>query len=351
MVNSGYAVNNGPIEYSLMIIDTHAHLVAPSAFYEYRSQLVVSRGQQGFWKASLSQQELETAAARNVELMDEVSTDVQLLSPRPYMLLHGENRWQDNLAWTQSNNDAIYRTVRMFPDRFRGVAALPQSLHRPIESVFDELKRCLDELGFVGVLLNPDPSEGTGQSPPLADEYWWPLYERLCELDLPAHIHSCQCLGRETYDEHFISEESLAITSIARSDVFQRFPKLKLVVSHGGGAIPYQVGRWRSHRQMNIASGRLPPYSESFDDFLRRFWFDTVLHDARSLRLLFDTVGVDRCCFGTERPGSGSGIDPETGRPFDDLKPVIEQIPTLTERDHQLLFEDNPRTIFSRLDL
>lgn len=334
-----------------MIIDAHAHLFAPASLYAYRSNLVAARGQYGYFKGQIPSGELEKFADQNVHIMDGVGTDLQLLSPRPYLMMHGENRWDDLLAWTETNNELIALTVKRHPSRFRGVAGLPQSLGRPITTVFEEMKRCVEEFGFVGVLLNPDPSEGTGRSPPLSDPYWFPLYERLCELDLPAHIHSCGSCGRETYDEHFITEESLAITSLARSDVFRRYPTLKLMVSHGGGSIPYQVGRWRSNRQMAIEAGRLPKDFESFDNTLRRFWFDTCLHNRKSLELLFDVVGCDRCCFGTERPGSGAGIDPRTGRPFDDIKPVIEGIESLRPEDRRAIFEGNARKLFSRLDI
>ena len=334
-----------------MIIDSHAHLVAPATLYRYRTDLTAFRGQFGFFKGNITDEDLAVSADHNVGLMDEVGTDVQLISPRPFILLHGTNGWNEIRAWTETNNDLIARTVKRHPTRFRGVGGLPQSLGRPIETVFDEITRCVDELGFVGVLLNPDPGEGAGKSPTLDDPYWYPLYERLCELNLPAHIHSCACEGRENYDEHFITEESLAITSIARSDVFQRFPDLNFMVSHGGGAIPYQVGRWRSNRRMQIAAGTLAEDIESFDETLRRFWFDTLLHHRPSLELLLSVVGTDRCCFGTERPGSGSGIDPDTGRSYDDLKPLVESIAHLTEEDRYAIFEGNVRKLFSRLDL
>jgi 4-oxalmesaconate hydratase len=332
-----------------MIIDAHAHLVAPASLYNYRSSLQASRGQHGFYKGSVPDDELAKFAAQNVALMDEVGTDLQVLSPRPYMMLHGENRFDDVRAWTETNNDLIARTVTMHPSRFRGVAGLPQSVGRPIESVFDELDRCIDGLGFVGVLLNPDPGEGVAPTPTLSDPYWYPLYQKLVDKNVPAHIHSCGCCGRETYDEHFVTEESLAITSIARSDVFKRFPTLKLMVSHGGGSIPYQIGRWRSHRQMEIKAGRIPKDSETFDVTLRRFWFDTCLHNQKSLELMFDVCGTDRCCFGTERPGSGGGIDPVSGKAYDDIKPTIEGISSLSATDKKAIFEENAKRLFPRL--
>lgn len=332
-----------------MIIDSHAHLVAPASFYVHRGNLQVARGQYGAYHAKIADADLEKSAAQNVEIMDGVGTDLQILSPRPFMMLHGENRWDDVVTWAQDNNDLIARTVKMHPKRFRGVGGLPQATGASVEKMFDEIKRCVNDLGFVGVLINPDPSEGSGKSPPMGDSYWYPLYEFLCEHDIPGHIHSCACCGRETYDEHFITEESLAITSIARSDVFKRFPSLKLLVSHGGGSVPYQVGRWRSNRQMFAAASGTK--TETFDETLKRFWFDTCLHYKKSLELLFDVVGSDRCVFGTERPGSGGGIDPTSGKPYDDLKPVIESISDISDADKKGIFEDNARRLFSRLDV
>ncbi len=336
-----------------MIIDAHAHLVAPASLYAHRSNLIVSSGQYGdSFRAKVSDAELQASADQNIAIMDAAGTDVQLLSPRPFLMLNGKARWNDIVDWTMDNNDMIARTVKMYPTRFRGVGSLPQQVGRPVESLFDEIKRVTEELGFVGVLLNPDPSEGANESPPLGDPYWYPLYEKLCELDLPAHIHSGNCCnGRETYDEHFMAEEGLAITSIYRANVFDRFPDLKLMISHGGGPIPFQAGRWRSHREMARAAGRIPKDAPVFDDILKKFWFDTVVHSKLSLELLFKVVGADRCCFGTERPGSGGGIDPVSGIPYDDLKPVIESIDTISDADKTGIFEDNVRRLFNRLDL
>jgi 4-oxalmesaconate hydratase len=336
-----------------MIIDSHAHLVAPPSLYAHRSNLSVAGGQYGDpYRASVGDADLEKAAGQNVAIMDAVGTDVQLLSPRPFLFINGEARWADIQSWVLDQNDTIARSVKMHPTRFRGVGALPQQAGRPVESLFDEIGRVINDLGFVGVLLNPDPGEGSGKTPPLGDSYWYPLYERLCELDLPAHVHSGQCCnGRETYDEHFIAEESLAISSIYRAGVLERFPSLKLMISHGGGAMPYQVGRWRSHRELARAGRKIPKDAPGFDEILKTFWFDTVVHNKGSLELLFDVVGAERCCFGTERPGSGGGPDPVTGKPLDDLKPVIESIAALSEADRAGIFEDNARRLFNRLDL
>lgn len=342
-----------------MVIDAHAHLVAPASLYGYRSILIVSGAQHGSGLAAIPDDELKKSADSNVALMDEVGTDIQFISPRPFMLIN-RGRLADARLWARSNNELIAKTIGFHPTRFRGVAALPQLAGQPIEVVFDEIDYAIEQLGFIGVLLNPDPGEGVEQTPTLADPYWFPLYEKLIEMRIPAHIHSGGCCGRETYDEHFITEESLAITALARSDVFDRYPELNVLISHGGGSVPYQVGRWRSNRELQRAKGleesgfgfrgktESASARESFDETLKRFWFDTCLHNQKSLELLFDVVGTDRCVFGTERPGSGSGKDPVTGRPFDDIKATIESIDGLTAEQKHGIFEANARRLFPR---
>jgi 4-oxalmesaconate hydratase len=330
-----------------VIIDAHAHVVAPEVFYAHRAQLLGSGGYHQD-PPSITDEALAASAAGNVAIMDGVGTDVQFISPRPFQQMHSAKPEAIVHRWIRANNDVIARSVALHPDRLAGVAGLPLCAGAPVESVFDELTRAVEDLGFIGVSLNPDPYEGTGgHTPTLGDEFWYPLWEKLVELDVPALIHSAGCYnGREVYSDHFITEESIAVLSLMRSRTLLDFPDLKIIVGHGGGSIPYQIGRWQSAR---LAPGLgKDVLEERFEVSLRRLWFDTVLYSKASLAYLFQTVGPDRCLFGTERPGSGSVTDPATGRPFDDLKPVIEEIDTLTDEDRAAVFEQNARTVFSR---
>ncbi|CAN7690392.1 amidohydrolase family protein [Pseudorhodoferax sp. LjRoot39] len=324
-----------------MIIDSHAHVVVPPESYKYMAELVASRANPAA-APKLTDEAVRTAGQSIVDIMDKVGTDIQFLSPRPYMQMHSVKPAKVTALWTQHMNDLVHRTVQMFPTRFRGVAGLPQYRDESPESCLAELEFRVKEQGFIGCLLNPDPTEGDGAPPPgLGDPFWYPLYEKLCALDIPALVHSAgSCQPRESYTLKFINEESIAIVSLMQSTVFEKFPALKLIVPHGGGAIPYHMGRFRA---WSVRKG-----GAFFDDQLKRLHFDTTTYDQDALELLFKVVGADRVLFATENPGTGSAIDPRTGRAYDDLKPVIEAIPFLTEQDRRNVFECNCTKLYSR---
>ncbi|HEX9851480.1 MAG TPA: amidohydrolase family protein, partial [Woeseiaceae bacterium] len=270
---------------------------------------------------------------------DRVGTNLQLLSPRPFQMMHSAKPGRVVHWFTEETNNIIARSVRLMPDRFVGIAGLPQVAGDPIESVLPELTRCITQLGFRGCLLNPDPYEnGSTEAPALGDRYWYPLYEKLCELDVPAHIHATGSQSERTpYTLHFINEESIAVFGLVNSNVFKDFPSLKVLISHGGGAIPYQIGRFQSgalRKGMDFLEG------------MRHLYYDTVLYSEEALRLLIKTVGADRCLFGAECPGVGSALNPKTGRTMDDIKPLIEGFEWLSTAEKKAIFEDNARKVF-----
>ena len=333
-----------------MIIDIHAHVTAPDSLYVYKAGLLSHRGGHGRGAVDATDEDIIAAlnkpafgGSSHLAQLKEAGTDLQIISPRPYQMMHSEN--PKLVAWyTEETNNIIAREVKLFPNTFRGVCGLPQSPGVSPKECLPYLEKIVKEHGFVGCLLNPDPGEGGGhQTPPLGDRYWYPLYEKLCELDIVGHIHSVGCRSeRLIYFLHFINEESIAVVSLLTSSVFKDFPKLKIVVSHGGGAIPYQYARFEASA---IRRGM-----ERFSDRMRNLYYDTVLYSAEALTLLFKTVGPDRCMFGTERPGVGTVIDPKTGRWLDETRHIIEGFEWLSATDKKNIFEDTARKVF-KLDV
>jgi OH-DDVA meta-cleavage compound hydrolase len=329
-----------------MIIDIHGHVTAPDSLYVYKAGLLSHRGGHGRGAVNASDEDLIKAlnspvfgGSSHLAQLKEAGTDMQIISPRPYQMMHSES--PKLVGWyTEETNNIVARQVKLFPKTFRGVCGLPQSPGVSPKEVLPYLEKCVKEDGFVGCLLNPDPGEGSGhQTPALGDRFWYPLYEKLCELDIVGHIHSAGCRSeRLTYSLHFINEESIAVVSLLTSNVFKDFPKLKIVVSHGGGAIPYQYARFEASA---IRRG-----IERFSDRMRNLYYDTVLYSAGSLELLIKTVGADRCMFGTERPGVGTVKDPKTGKWLDETRHIIEGFEWLSSADKKLIFEDTAKKVF-----
>ena len=338
-----------------MIIDVHQHVVAPSSLEGYKGGLISSRGAHGKGSptAGITLEQMKTTSwqgrGTHKDILDEVGTDVAIISARPYTLIHSEKpeiivRW-----FTEVSNDVIALGVKTAPDRFFGMACLPQWYGASPATYIQELDRCVSDLGFIGCMINPDPTEGEGVTPPMGDEYWYPLYERMCQLDVPALVHSAACLNpRLSYSTHFINEETIAVVSLANSRVFEDFPNLKLIISHGGGAVPYQIARWRAGRFNQM---RGDAKVERFDDSIRKLYYDSSLYNKDSLELLFKVVGPDRVLFGTENPGTGTAIDPDTGKYLDDLRPVIDSIDFLSAEDKAKIFEQNARQLFTRMKI
>lgn len=329
-----------------MIIDCHGHISAPIELWAYKGTLLAHRGSHGRGGVRVSDEQLIAAAnkteigpAGHLDLLKRHGTDLQLISPRPFQMMHSERPGKLVHWFTEEVNTLISRQCKLFPDRFVPICGLPQAAGEPIERVFPELERCVRQLGFKGCLLNPDPFELSGtEAPGLGERYWYPLYEKLCELGVPAHIHSTGSRSERTpYTLHFINEESIAVYNLVNSAVLDDFPDLKILVSHGGGAIPYQLGRFES---ASLRGNR------RFSTRLKKLYFDTVLYTPGALRLLIETVGPERCLFGTECPGVGAAVNPDTGETMDHTAPYIQSFEWLSAAEKKMIFEDNARKLF-----
>ena len=332
-----------------MIIDVHGHMSAPAELWAYKAVQLAGRGAHGRGKVTVSDDQIresyhakETFGAGHVDLLDKHGTDFQLISPRPFQMMHSERPAKIVQWFHEECHNIIDRAVKLWPDRFAGVLMLPQVAGEPINIVLPELERCVKELGFVGCLVNSDPYENSGkEAPGMGDRYWYPLYEKLVELDVPAMLHGVGSKSERTsYSTHFINEETLTTVSLLNSKVFDDFPTLKFIIPHGGGAIPYQLGRFEAPTLRGAGHGK------RFSEKMRNLWFDTTLYTPAAMELLIKTVGADRCLFATECPGTGSSTNPETGRYMDDIAPMIKGFDWLSAADKKLILEDNARKLF-----
>ncbi len=203
---------------------------------------------------------------------------------------------------------------------------MPQSLGVPPQHSAAELERCIKELGFVGCNLNPDPSGGYFNSPPLTDKSWYPLYEKMVELDVPAMIHVSGCCNpaMHTTGSYYLNADTMAFMQLILSDLFKDFPTLKLIIPHGGGAVPFHWGRFRG---LALNNGR-PELNEIIKN---NIFFDTCVYHQPGINLLAEVVPVDNILFASEMVGAVKGIDPKTGFNFDDTKRYVDASPRLDD--------------------
>jgi 4-oxalmesaconate hydratase len=248
------------------------------------------------------------------------------------------------VAWARVCNDLIARVTTLFPDNFAGVCQLPQVANAPLDSSVRELDRCVTELGFVGCNLNPDPSGAWWTSPPLTDEYWFPLYEKMAELDVPAMIHvSTSCNpAAHTLGAHYLNADTTAFMQLLMGDLFGRFPTLRFVIPHGGGAVPYHWGRFQG-----IATRESRPPIESH--LMNNVFFDTCVYHQPGIDLLTTVIKADNILFASEMLGAVRGDNPAGGFPWDDTKRYVDQAP-LSDDDRARVFEGNVRRVYPRLD-
>jgi len=325
-----------------VIVDIHGHYTtAPQALWDWRKKQ--SAGQKP-GPLRISDDEIrETIESNQLKLQKERGSDLTFFSPRAGSMEHHVGDAAISAEWSRVTNDVIHRVCSLFPKSFAPVCQLPQSPGVPPQNCIAELERCVNELGFIGCNLNPDPSGGHWKEPPLIDKWWYPLYEKLVELDVPAMIHvssSCNPAFHFT-GAHYINADTTAFMQLIQGDLFKDFPTLKFVIPHGGGAVPYHWGRYRG-----LAQDMKRPLLK--DHLLKNVYFDTCVYHQPGIDLLLKVIPVENILFASEMVGAVRGIDPETGHHYDDTKRYIEGNPSLSASDKQKIFEGNARRVYSR---
>ncbi len=332
-----------------MIIDCHGHYTtAPPQLGDYRDAqqaLLASDpdavGEKG--SISISDDEIrESLEGAQLKLQRERGTDLTIFSPRASWMGHHIGNANTSRFWSEHCNELIRRVCDLYPANFAPVCQLPQSPGAPIDASVRELRRCVDEMAFIGCNLNPDPSGGYWNGPPLDDRSFWPLYEAMCELDVPAMIHVSDTCNPNfhTTGSHYLGADTTAFMQVLTSGLFKDFPELRFIIPHGGGAVPYHWGRFRG-----IAQDR---GWQTLDELMANVWFDTCVYHQPGIDLLVDVVPIDNILFASEMVGAVRGIDPQTGHYYDDTRRYVDGA-DLSDVDRGKIFEGNVRRVFPRL--
>ena len=333
-----------------MIIDIHGHYTTePAAMHAFRDKQLAGLADPARKPTTtdlgISDEALVQSVQPQLNFQRERGTDLTIFSPRAAGMAHHVGREATSVEWTALCNDMIARICDLLPDNFVGVGQLPQSPGAAPANCIPELKRIVNELGFVGVNLNPDPSGGMWTGPPITDRQWYPVYETLCALDVPAMIHvssSCNPNFHGT-GAHYINADTTAFMQLIQGDLFKDFPALRLIIPHGGGAVPYHWGRYRGLAQ-NMGRPLLDTH------LMKNVFFDTCVYHQPGIDLLARVIPADNILFGSEMVGAVRGIDPQTGHHYDDTKRYIDGLQGIDAVSHYKIVEGNARRVYPRLD-
>ena len=331
-----------------LIIDCHGHYTtAPPQHDEWR------KAQLAAWQAgepappypAIGDEEIrETIEANQLKLLKERGADLTIFSPRASTMAPHEGDEAVAIAWARASNDLIARVCALYPETFAGACMLPQSPKADLAGSIVELTRCVEQLGFVGCNLNPDPGGGHFAHPPLTDRYWYPFYEAMVALDVPAMIHvsgSCNPAMHAT-GAYYIAADTIAFMQLIQGDLFRDFPTLRLIIPHGGGAVPYHWGRYRGLADM-LKQPDLATH------LMENVYFDTCVYHQPGINLLAEVIDSKNILFGSEMVGAVRGIDPQTGHYFDDTKRYVDAL-AIPAADRDAIFAGNARRVFPRLD-
>jgi 4-oxalmesaconate hydratase len=331
-----------------MIIDCHGHYTTAPAPHDAFRDAQKARLKDPSLPAPVYPEISDDAIRESIEknqlkLIKERGADMTIFSPRASAMAHHIGTEETSKEWTRRCNDLIHRVVTLFPDTFFGVCQLPQSPGVPIAHSIQELERCVKEFGFVGCNLNPDPSGGNWTSMPLTDKSWYPFFEKMVELDVPAMIHvssSCNPNFHAT-GAHYINADTTAFMQFIQGDLFKDFPDLRFIIPHGGGAVPYHWGRYRG-----LADMLKKPLLDTH--VMKNVYFDTCVYHQPGIDLLFEVISVDNILFGSEMVGAVRGIDPESGHHYDDTRRYIDAIDWLGAAEREKIFRSNVAKVYPR---
>jgi aminocarboxymuconate-semialdehyde decarboxylase len=235
---------------------------------------------------------------RRFKDMDAAEVDVHLLSVAPQTWLYGQEA-AVGIAGATIQNDEIARLVKEHPERFSGIATLP--MQAP-DKAAEELRRAMRKLGLHGAMIG---SNIGGKN--LDDPSFEPLWAVAEELDAFMMIHPGNVAGADRLHSYYLGnlignplDTTIAGACLIFGGVLERHPKLNFIMSHGGGFIPYQGGRWvhgwevRPEPKVHVKHSPAP--------YLDRFLYDTILHAQAPLEFLISSVGANRVFLGSDYP-------------------------------------------------
>lgn len=298
-------------------VDVHAHVLIPEAdrLTDGHAQAAGARAfdAQTFGEASMrvNQAQLEQLVPALTDLdtrlhaMDRSGVDVQLVSP---VSLHHHDWAEPELARriARTVNERTAKVCAAAPARLVGLGQAPMQ-HPGLAA--DELSYAVEQLGLRGIVITTTAGERKLSHPEL-ERVW----ERAEELGAIVFVHPWGCSLGARLDEHYLAntvgqptETTLALSQLIFAGVLDRYPRLRLLAAHGGGYLPFYIGRsdhaWRVRPEARTP--RRPPSA-----YLRRIFFDSLVYEPRALEALVAAAGAGQVLLGTDYPFDMGVDDP-----------------------------------------
>lgn len=328
-------------------IDCHAHFL-PDEFVEKitRFGLAESHKDEGFINVSdaltgyakkttrLPYFSLLWDVDERVALADAQKIERQLICLPPFYFGY-KTQTKTGLDICRAGNDALATIVARAPQHFAGFATVP--LQSP-EAAVTELHRAVEQLGFWGAEIGTSVA-GAPLDDPALDAFW----AACCELNVPLFMHPQHELAADRTAQFYLhnlygnpSETALAVARMIFAGVFERFPQLNLILAHGGGTIPYIIGRLDHGYRVRPETKTIPKAPSTY---LKQLYFDTITHDDAMLAYLVGRVGYEHVVVGTDRPFD-MGID--------DPRALVARVPGLSEGQRDAIVGRNAASLLSR---
>jgi aminocarboxymuconate-semialdehyde decarboxylase len=293
-----------------MKIDSHAHIL-PKTWqnlkekYGYGGFIYLDHHQEGSAKMMRDDGKFFREIQENcwepkaiLKDMDAHRVDMMMLCTVPVLF----NYWakpEHTADWSNFLNLHIAEVQNTHPDRFISLGTLPM---QHVELAVKELEHC-HSIGLRGIQIGSHIQDKN-----LDDPCFFPLWKRAEELNMKIFVHPWDMMGQEKMPKYFLpwlvgmpGETSLAICSMIFGGVFDKFPKLKVMFAHGGGAFPFTVGRvshgWHCRPDLCDINKIKDPR-----EYIGKFWVDGITHDNAALHFLIDVMGIDKIAYGTDYP-------------------------------------------------
>ncbi len=296
-------------------IDVHAHAVldmAMGAAGEHGPELTEEPGKPAVFRVGgytlhgvKYRQSPFMDPDRRIAAMDKAGIDFQVISPNPLTYFHYIDV-PNAVRFNQKYNEGLQDLSVRYPDRLAGFAGLPM---QDVGAAVEELYRGVQELGLLGGYI------GTDFGMPLDDPEMDRLYEACVKLNVPLFIHPAPAgIDGPAGDPHldrydmalttgFAASETIAVGSLIFGEVLERHPDIDICLSHGGGAAMFLLGRMAQASRVRPWAPASLSAEGAYEEILGKLWFDTNVHEPRSLQLMRDIVGDEKLVFGTNFAG------------------------------------------------